>query len=53
MNTFVSEKVTPVAGGIHLENFGVSDLDLLKEMWGQVDVIVNSAAATKFDERYD
>ncbi|GJZ41319.1 alcohol-forming fatty acyl-CoA reductase-like protein [Tanacetum coccineum] len=53
MNTFVSEKVTPVAGGIDLENFGVSDLDLLKEMWGQVDVIVNSAAATKFDERYD
>nr|GEW89398.1 alcohol-forming fatty acyl-CoA reductase [Tanacetum cinerariifolium] len=53
MNTFVSEKVTPVAGGIDMENFGVSDLDLLREMWGQVDVIVNSAAATKFDERYD
>ncbi|PWA56796.1 alcohol-forming fatty acyl-CoA reductase [Artemisia annua] len=53
MNIFISEKVTPVAGDIDLENFGVLNSDLFKEMWEQVDVIVNSAAATNFDERYD
>ncbi|PWA80293.1 Fatty acyl-CoA reductase [Artemisia annua] len=53
MNTFISEKVTAVAGDIGVENFGVLNSDLFKEMWEQVDVIVNSAATTNYDERYD
>ncbi|PWA56799.1 fatty acyl-CoA reductase 3 [Artemisia annua] len=53
MNTFISEKVIPVAGDIGLENFGVTNLDLLNEMWRTVDVVVCSAASTMFDERYD
>lgn len=52
MNTFISEKVIPVAGDIGLENFGVTNLDLLNEMRRTVDVVVCSAASTIFDERY-
>ncbi|KAI3695083.1 hypothetical protein L1987_78071 [Smallanthus sonchifolius] len=53
IHTFISEKVTPVAGDISLENLGVTDIDLLNEMRRQVEVVVSSAATTKFDERYD
>ncbi|KVI04245.1 Fatty acyl-CoA reductase [Cynara cardunculus var. scolymus] len=53
MHTFISQKIKVVAGDVSLENFGVMDFDLLNEMRRQVDVIVNSAATTKFDERYD
>nr|XP_043624037.1 probable fatty acyl-CoA reductase 4 [Erigeron canadensis] len=53
MHTFISEKVIPVAGDIRLENFGVTNMDLLNDMRRQVDVVVSSAATTKFDERYD
>lgn len=52
IHTFISEKVTPVAGDIGLENFGVTNFELLNEMRSQVDVVVCSGAATKFDERY-
>ncbi|XP_023756867.1 probable fatty acyl-CoA reductase 4 isoform X3 [Lactuca sativa] len=50
---FISEKVMPVAGDIRLQNFGVTNISLLNEMRGQVNVVVSSAATTKFDERYD
>lgn len=52
MNTFISEKVIPVAGDIGLENFGVTNFDLLNEMRRTVDVVVCSTASTMFDERY-
>lgn len=42
----------PVAGDIRLQNFGVTNISLLNEMRGQVNVVVSSAATTKFDERY-
>ncbi|KVH90712.1 Fatty acyl-CoA reductase [Cynara cardunculus var. scolymus] len=42
-----------VVGDVSLENFGVTDFDQLNKMRRQVDVVVNSAATTKFDERYD
>ncbi|KAK4492259.1 hypothetical protein RD792_003062 [Penstemon davidsonii] len=53
LNSIVSEKVTIVPGDITLQNLGVKDSDLLEEMWKQVDVVVNLAATTNFDERYD
>ena len=52
LHTFISQKITVVAGGVTLRNFGVTDFDLLNEMRRQVDVVVNSAAVTKFEERY-
>uniref|UniRef100_A0A5B7BPA9 Fatty acyl-CoA reductase n=1 Tax=Davidia involucrata TaxID=16924 RepID=A0A5B7BPA9_DAVIN len=53
LNSLISEKVTPVAGDITYENLGVKDTNLLEEMWREVDVVVNLAATTNFDERYD
>ncbi|KAK6138178.1 hypothetical protein DH2020_028062 [Rehmannia glutinosa] len=53
LNSFVSEKVRVIPGDITFENLGVKDAGLLEEMWKQVDVVVNLAANTNFDERYD
>ncbi|KAI3793823.1 hypothetical protein L1987_36446 [Smallanthus sonchifolius] len=53
LQPFLSEKVTPVAGDITYENLGVKDSSLIQEMWADVDVVVNVAATTNFDERYD
>ncbi|MCL7031028.1 hypothetical protein MKW94_026127 [Papaver nudicaule] len=52
-NTFVSEKVTPIAGDMCLENLGINDSNLISKIWKEVDVVANFAATTKFDERYD
>ncbi|XP_052208742.1 fatty acyl-CoA reductase 3-like isoform X3 [Diospyros lotus] len=50
----LAEKVTLVAGDISAdENLGVKDLNLVEEMWREVDIVVNMAATTNFDERYD
>nr|XP_043634375.1 fatty acyl-CoA reductase 3-like [Erigeron canadensis] len=53
LQSFLSEKVTPVAGDITKENLGIKDDNLIEEMWRDVDVVVNVAATTNFDERYD
>ncbi|GFZ20328.1 Jojoba acyl CoA reductase-related male sterility protein [Actinidia rufa] len=53
LSSLISEKITPVAGDITCENLGVKDSNLVEEMWKEVDVVVNLAATTKFDERYD
>ncbi|XP_076952091.1 alcohol-forming fatty acyl-CoA reductase-like [Bidens hawaiensis] len=53
IHIFISEKITPVAGDIGLEDFGVTNMELLNEIRSQVDIVVNSAATTNFDERYD
>ncbi|KAG5239206.1 acyl CoA reductase family protein [Salix suchowensis] len=53
LQSFISEKVTPVAGDISYEDLGVKDSSLKDEMWREVDVVLNFAATTDFDERYD
>ncbi|OIT02567.1 PREDICTED: alcohol-forming fatty acyl-CoA reductase-like isoform X1 [Nicotiana attenuata] len=53
LNTFIREKATIIPGDITCENLGVKDPNLVEEMWREVDVIVNIAATTNFDERYD
>lgn len=53
LQSFLSEKVIPVAGDITYENLGVKDSNLIEEMWQNVDVVVNVAATTNFDERYN
>ncbi|XP_059627502.1 fatty acyl-CoA reductase 3-like [Cornus florida] len=54
LNSFISGKVIPVAGDITCEkNLGVEDINLVEEMWREVDIVVNLAATTNFDERYD
>ncbi|CAL9227888.1 unnamed protein product [Arabidopsis halleri] len=53
LNQLISEKVTIIDGDICLEDLGLQDFDVAHEMIHQVDAIVNLAATTKFDERYD
>lgn len=50
-NSLISEKVVMVPGDITCEGLGVKDSALMEQMWSQVDVIVNLAATTNFDER--
>ncbi|KAK4441286.1 Alcohol-forming fatty acyl-CoA reductase [Sesamum alatum] len=52
LSSLITEKVKVVAGDITCENLGVKDTALLEEMWKDVDVVVNLAANTNFDERY-
>ncbi|KAH0715457.1 hypothetical protein KY284_008362 [Solanum tuberosum] len=51
--TFVSQRTTIVPGDITCDNLGVNDTNLLEQMWKEVDIVVNLAATTNFDERYD
>ncbi|KAG2333531.1 hypothetical protein Bca4012_016865 [Brassica carinata] len=53
LSALISEKVVPVPGDISLNNMGVSDFNLLQDMMQEIEIIVNSAATTRFDERYD
>ncbi|KAF8084927.1 hypothetical protein N665_0693s0018 [Sinapis alba] len=53
LNALISEKVVPIPGDISLNDMGVSDSNLLQDMMQEIDIIVNSAATTRFDERYD
>lgn len=54
LNSLISQKIKTVAGDIRYdENLGVKDSNLLEEMLKEVDAIVNLAATTSFDERYD
>ncbi|XVE79280.1 hypothetical protein DITRI_Ditri14bG0045100 [Diplodiscus trichospermus] len=52
-SSFISEKITLIPGDISHEDLGVKDSNLVEEMWEEVDVVVNLAATTNFDERYD
>lgn len=52
-NSFVSEKLTLVPGDISEEGLSLKKSILEEEICNQTDVIVNLAATTKFDERYN
>lgn len=52
-NSFISEKLTVVPGDISREDLGLEDSILSEEIYDQTDVIINLAATTNFDERYD
>ncbi|KAK4492258.1 hypothetical protein RD792_003061 [Penstemon davidsonii] len=53
LSSHIQAKVIPVLGDVSHANLGVVDSNLINEMWNEIDIIVNSAATTKFDERYD
>ncbi|CAI0398254.1 unnamed protein product [Linum tenue] len=54
LGTTIAEKIVLVPGDISVdEGLGVSSSELKQQMWDEVDVIVNLAATTNFDERYD
>ncbi|XP_068651559.1 probable fatty acyl-CoA reductase 4, partial [Aristolochia californica] len=52
-SSFISSKVRPIPGNISQMNMGIDNAAIREELYNELDVIVNSAANTKFDERYD
>ncbi|THU48434.1 hypothetical protein C4D60_Mb09t26200 [Musa balbisiana] len=50
---FVASKVFPVAGDIVREDLGIQDSNLREKLWKEVGIVVNVAATTSFDDRYD
>ncbi|PRQ34450.1 putative oxidoreductase [Rosa chinensis] len=50
-DSFVSQKVIALPGDIGFENLGMKDVVLMENMCNEIQIIVNSAANTKFDER--
>ncbi|KAF6150201.1 hypothetical protein GIB67_023156 [Kingdonia uniflora] len=50
--SFMLSKLVPVVGNVCETNLGIQK-DVADEITNEVDVIVNSAANTTFDERYD
>ncbi|KAL4182555.1 hypothetical protein AMTRI_Chr11g150670 [Amborella trichopoda] len=52
-DSFVREKIFPVVGDVGHESLGIADLELRKTLWREADIIINVAATTSFDERYD
>ncbi|KAH6836775.1 fatty acid reductase 1, partial [Perilla frutescens var. hirtella] len=53
INCILSEKLIPISGDISDVNLGITDKELINEICGEIDFIINSAATTRFDERYD
>lgn len=51
LHGFIEDKVFPVAGDIDCDCLGINS-ELKDEMFREIDIIVNSAATTRFDERY-
>jgi fatty acyl-CoA reductase len=51
LDSFISEKVIAVPGDVSYENLGVNDSKRRQDMWKEIDIILNSAATTSFDER--
>ncbi|KAI5388817.1 hypothetical protein KIW84_074469 [Lathyrus oleraceus] len=52
-NSFISKKVVAIAGDVAIENLGIKDEKLKNEILEEIDVLVHSAASTKFDDRFD
>ncbi|KAJ6425732.1 hypothetical protein OIU84_026332 [Salix udensis] len=50
--SFMLSKLVPVVGNVCKSNLGLEE-DLADKIANEVDIIVNSAANTTFDERYD
>ncbi|XP_031490828.1 fatty acyl-CoA reductase 3-like [Nymphaea colorata] len=52
-DSFISEKICPIAGDMAVEDLGIQETHLKQEIMEEVDIIANVAATTSFDERYD
>ncbi|CAL9247736.1 unnamed protein product [Arabidopsis halleri] len=53
LNILLSEKVLSVPGDIATDHLGMNDTNLRERMQKEIDIVVNVAATTNFDERYD
>ncbi|KAG6605992.1 Fatty acyl-CoA reductase 3, partial [Cucurbita argyrosperma subsp. sororia] len=53
LNTLISEKICLIPGEISLLQMGLKDSIWVDEMKNRVEIVINLAATTNFDERYD
>ncbi|XP_039007151.1 alcohol-forming fatty acyl-CoA reductase-like isoform X2 [Hibiscus syriacus] len=51
--SFISEKIGVIPGDMSRQDLGVEDSGLVQDIFKDVDVLLNLAATTNFDERYD
>ncbi|KAL6182146.1 hypothetical protein ACLB2K_043569 [Fragaria x ananassa] len=52
-DSFILEKVVALPGDVRFEDLGVKPVKLKEEICNEVQIILNSAAITTFEERYD
>ncbi|XP_050141549.1 alcohol-forming fatty acyl-CoA reductase-like [Malus sylvestris] len=52
-DSFIANKVVAIPGDVVSEDLGVKEFKLREEMCGEIEIILNSAGTTNFDERYD
>ncbi|XP_016694418.1 alcohol-forming fatty acyl-CoA reductase [Gossypium hirsutum] len=52
-DALISSKVIAVEGDISSENLGLEDSKLREELRKEIEIVVNSAATTSFNERYN
>ncbi|BBH05140.1 hypothetical protein Prudu_016445, partial [Prunus dulcis] len=52
-DSFIAKKVVAVPGDVTFDDLGVKEFKLREEMWTDIEIILNSAGTTNFDERYD
>uniref|UniRef100_A0A0A0KB44 Fatty acyl-CoA reductase n=2 Tax=Cucumis sativus TaxID=3659 RepID=A0A0A0KB44_CUCSA len=53
LDSFISEKVSVVSSDISVSDMGLKDSILVEEIKHNVQIIINLAATTNFNERYD
>ncbi|KAL3335939.1 hypothetical protein AABB24_031922 [Solanum stoloniferum] len=53
LSSLVEDKVLPISGDISKKCMGTKNSQLREHMFKEIDIIINSAATTNFDERYD
>ncbi|XP_068496324.1 fatty acyl-CoA reductase 1-like isoform X2 [Phaseolus vulgaris] len=52
-DSFISKKIVVISGDVSLHNFGMEDEQLKIKMIEEINIFMNFAATTKFDERFD
>jgi len=50
-DSFISKKIVVISGDVSLHNFGMEDEQLKIKMIEEINIVMNFAATTKFDER--
>ncbi|KAF2321637.1 hypothetical protein GH714_000787 [Hevea brasiliensis] len=53
LNSIIAKKISIVPGDVRYEDLGIKDSSLKEEMKIELDIVLNFAATTKFDERAD
>ncbi|KAJ8749883.1 hypothetical protein K2173_013798 [Erythroxylum novogranatense] len=53
LNSIIKDKIVPLAGDVCLPDLGLKDSNFREEMMSELDVVLNFAATTDFNERYD